>query len=102
MTARLLMLELETLIDPENPTLSEREKKLNQEYQETIKPPVLVGEKSSLDMIRKNYVDNKIHLQMEGLPVNDETSAVDFWNYIVAVEAKIKRNTPKSGRNAIK
>jgi hypothetical protein len=98
--ARIMILELDELIDPENPTLDDRRRSINREIQETIKPPILTGKKNQLDQIRKNYVDNKIALQLEGLPVDDQTPALQFWEYLIALDARYRRKNKPTHESA--
>ncbi|QMW06371.1 hypothetical protein [Spirosoma foliorum] len=91
---KALLIELDSLIDPDDPALAYQIDALNQEIQESIKPAQLTGPNNQLEIIRESYVSNKIAMQMEGLPVDDKTSTIAFWQYVKALEAKYKRNTP--------
>ncbi len=88
------MLQIDELLDPDNPTLDDQRNTLAYEIQESIKPPVLSGPASQLKAIREVYVSNKIALQMEHLPVDDNTPSFAFWQYLIAVDKKYKASLP--------
>lgn len=89
-----LLLEIDELLTPNDAGLSGRRASLTSAIQDTIKPPVLLGNDSQPERIRKSYVSNKIALQLEGLPVDDQTPALNFWQYVSALEEKYRRTKP--------
>lgn len=92
---RLLMQECDELLEPESEPVQQNRAVLNDELRERIRPPELSGKHSQLSAIRRGYVESKIALQLEGLPVSDATPALDFWQYVEAIESKYKRHQTK-------
>lgn len=89
-----MLIELDTTFFPDDPSLPGRIDSFNLEIQERLKPAKLTGKGNQLDEIRSTYVANKIALQLEGLPVDDKTPSLQYWQYVTAMEAKYKRKTP--------
>ncbi|RYC70861.1 hypothetical protein [Spirosoma sordidisoli] len=92
---RLLLLQIDEVIDPDNPALADQRKSLVYEIQQSLKPPRFVGKNNDWERIRSNYVGNKIALQLEHLPVTDQTPSLDFWQYVDALEKKYKAQQPQ-------
>ncbi|MFD2936314.1 hypothetical protein [Spirosoma flavum] len=86
-----LLIELDTTFFPDDPSLQSRIESFNLEIQERLKPAKLTGKGNQLEEIRSTYVANKIALQLEGLPVDDKTPSLQYWQYLTAIESKYKR-----------
>lgn len=94
------MNEIDFVLTPDDPALIEQQKALIVELQERAKPSKFVGPNNDLSQIRKGYVDTKIVLLMEHLPVTDQTSSLEFWQYVEAIEDKYRRQQPKHVHDA--
>lgn len=94
MQQRIILLEIDELIDPDNPALEGQRNSIVYEIQQSIKPPMLTGETSQLKAIRQSYFKNKMALQMEHIPITDQTASMEFWQYLTALDEKYRRSIP--------
>lgn len=90
---RALLLDIDSLLEPDDPGLEQRRADLADDIRQRLQPPVLVGKDNQLDRIRSSYVDNKIALQLENLPVDDATTSFAFWQYVTTMKARYERKT---------
>lgn len=89
-----MLFQIDELLRPDDETLVSEKESLLYEIRESLKPPRLTGKHSELVRVRQNYVDTKIALQLEHLPVDELTTSLAFWQYVEALERKYKAKTP--------
>lgn len=93
---RVLLLQIDEQLDPDDETLDPRRKSLHADLLDNLKPPTMAGPNNQPDQIRSVYRSNLISLQLEGLPVTDDTPSYLFWEYITTLEEKYRRQTATS------
>jgi len=97
---RLLLLEIDDVIEA-NGSMAERRASLNAELLEALRPPKLAGPGNVLEAVRRSYTNNKISLQLEGLPVDDLTPSFQFWEYITAIEEKYRKHKSNADQHSL-
>ncbi|GAB4035029.1 hypothetical protein [Spirosoma gilvum] len=90
---RALLVQIDEIVQPDDPSLESRRKGVERDFLESIKPPLMNGRGNVPDAIRNAYRKNKFLLLTEGLPVDDQTPSFTFWSYITELQSKYRRQS---------
>lgn len=82
-----LLLDLDRVLNPDDPTLDFRTGQLHEKIADSVKPlSFLPGPANVIDTIRKAHRQRKVSLIREKMPVDDHTPAYTFWEYYTTIE----------------
>ncbi|WP_128547193.1 hypothetical protein [Larkinella soli] len=85
-------MEIDSQLIPDDPHLAMRQADLLKRITDQHTPPVLDYKHpdNAVDSLRKQYRKNRVAMQLEGLPVTDETTTYDYWSFYEALQEKYK------------